>query len=200
MLKYNQPDIRIEKNALRKKEKKFREALPAQEKAEMDAEILTRVLTLQQYNKSDILFTYISKSIEIDTKLLIQAAWANRKRVAVPRCIPDTREMEFYLITEWDDVKPGAFGVLEPDVKRTQRQEDLSHGLCIVPGLGFDAHGYRLGYGKGYYDRFLARFFGTTVGLCYQRSVQWRLPHGKYDRPVEWLVTERYTREINQNK
>ena len=70
---------------------------------------------------------------------------------------------------------------------------DFSKGLCIVPALSFDFQGYRLGYGKGYYDRFLARFGGSTVGLCYDSCMVRNLPAGRYDQPVHLIVTQRKT-------
>ena len=141
-----------------------------------------------------MIFTYLSKPIEVDTFGLVRAAWANRKRVAVPKCIPETTQMEFYYITSMDDLAPGAFGVLEPVPERCRLVTDYSRGLCVVPGLCFDTEGYRLGYGKGYYDRFLSAFRGVTVGICYTACTQWRLPHGRYDRQIQLLITEKYIR------
>ncbi len=63
----------------------------------------------------------------------------------------------------------------------------------MVPGLVYDRDGYRLGFGKGYYDRFLLNFEGVTVGVCYSRCVEHELPRGYYDRPINMVVTERYT-------
>lgn len=187
-------DIRVEKDQVRRQCRQYREQLSAGEKRKLDTEIQSRFLALREYAGAGALFLYVSKEIEVDTHSLIGAAWANGKRVAVPRCVPETREMEFYWIRVWEDLEEGAFGVLEPIPGRCTLVEGYQEGLCVVPGLSFDAEGYRLGYGKGYYDRFLSRFGGRTVGLCYQECMRWRLPHGRYDRPVEILVTERYIR------
>ncbi|MFR1804904.1 MAG: 5-formyltetrahydrofolate cyclo-ligase, partial [Faecalispora jeddahensis] len=143
-------------------------------------------------------FTYISKELEVDTLAIVQAAWANQKRVAVPRCIPGTRDMEFYYIRSWQDLERASFGVMEPIVQRCERVEDESRGFCLVPGFSFDVQGFRLGYGGGYYDRFLSRFGGFTVGVCYSFCVQWNLPHGYYDRSVDLLVTEKYVRRTSK--
>jgi len=69
-----------------------------------------------------------------------------------------------------------------------------NNSVCIVPGLSFDYDGFRLGYGKGYYDRFLSGFDGDSIGLCYGECVCKRLPHGRYDRAVDVLVTELFTK------
>ncbi len=63
--------------------------------------------------------------------------------------------------------------------------------ICIVPAFMFDKNGYRLGYGKGYYDRYLSRYEGTTIGICYSENLQTELFHGKYDRSVDLVVTDR---------
>ena len=187
-------DIRQEKNELRQKSRQFRAGLTAERKRKKDVDIAARFLSLVQYRKADTVLTYVSTEIEVDTRCIISAALANGKRVAVPRCVPGTREMEFYYINGLDDLSPGAFGVLEPLPDSCEILTDFTQGICIVPGLCFDAMGFRLGYGKGYYDRFLSGFSGVTVGLCYVDCVKWRLPHGRFDRPVHLLLTENYLR------
>ena len=191
-------DIRRIKSELRQGYKTKRADMSEKIKLEMDSEIQSRLLTLRQYMKCKTLFTYVSKDMEVDTFAIIRAAWANGKAVAVPRCVPQTREMEFYYIKNTDDLAPGAFGVYEPIPERCTLVTDFSSGLCIVPGLSFDAEGYRLGYGKGYYDRFLSVFGGDTVGLCYSNCIKWTLPHGYYDRPVDVIVTDRYMRRTSK--
>lgn len=188
-------DIRVVKNNLRNKYKAVRRNMPPAQKHRMDVEIQSRLLSLRQYHQNDLLFTYVSKDIEVDTLAIIAAARANKKRVAVPRCVPGEIDMEFFYIRGEEDLAPGMFGVLEPVPERCELVTDFSRGLCIVPGLSFDAEGFRLGYGKGYYDRFLSQFQGITVGLCYSNCTQWRLPHGRYDRPVDLLITDRYLRK-----
>lgn len=191
-------DIREVKSDLRTGFKDKRSKMPENVKLDMDSEIQSRFLTLRQYSVCKTLFTYVSKDIEVDTFALIKAAFANGKRVAVPKCVKDTREMIFYYIRSLDDLEPGAFGVMEPIEDRCVKVKDFSKGLCIVPGLSFDAEGYRLGYGKGYYDRFLSKFGGDTVGLCYSSCIKWKLPHGYYDRPVDLIVTDRYIRRTGK--
>lgn len=191
-------NIREVKMNLRARFRRFRERLDARRKLILDAAIQCRLLSLAEYARAETVFAYVSKPIEVDTIALIEAAWANRKRVAVPRCIPETFGMEFYYITSFSDLQPGSFGVLEPAAERCSPVPPGTPGLCIVPGLGFDTQGYRLGYGKGYYDRFLSGFQGRTVGICYSGCVQWNLPHGYYDRPVDLLITEKYLRRTRQ--
>ncbi len=185
-------DIRVEKNRLRTKNRMLREQISPEEKLERDLQICIRLLSLPQYRSCDSLFVYVSKPpLEVGTEYLIQAAWADEKKAAVPRCIPGTREMCFHVISQPEDLAAGSFGVREPIPDQCPKAQATAQSLCIVPGISFDLAGYRLGYGKGYYDRFLAGFPGKTIGICYQENLLPKLPHGRFDRAVEWIVTEK---------
>lgn len=187
-------DIRPVKAALREKYRNIRTSMTADEKNAYDEAIAQQVRRLWQYEKNDTLLVYVSTPIEVDTHAIIEQALLDGKKVAVPRCVSGTRNMDFYYIRSLDDLESGSFGVLEPIPDKTERMTDFSRGLCIVPAFSYDWSGYRLGYGKGYYDRFLSRFEGNIIGVCYSNCVQRSLPHGRYDRPVELLVTENYLR------
>lgn len=193
-------DIRPLKNDLREQYKTFRRDMPPEIKKQHDEAIFSRVTALWQYKNNHTLLSYVSTAIEVDTFAIIRQALRDGKRVAVPRCVPGTRHMEFYYIDGVETLEPGTFGVLEPRPDKERLMTDFSSGLCLVPALCYDWRGFRLGYGKGYYDRFLARFGGNMIGICYHECVQRRLPHGKYDRPVELLVTDRYLRRTGQAK
>jgi len=185
-------DIRVEKDRLRAQNRALREHLSPQEKLGRDLEICARLLSLSQYIECDTLFVYVSKPpMEVGTEYLIQAAWSYGKQTAAPRCVLGTREMCFYTISRPQDLAAGMFGVREPVLERCQKAQASEKSLCVVPGISFDLSGFRLGYGKGYYDRFLAEFPGRTIGICYQENVYPALPHGRFDRPVEWVVTEK---------
>ena len=187
-------DIRPIKAELRQKYRSLRQAMPQEIKEQKDDAIALQVRRLWQYQRNNVLLIYVSTSIEVDTHRIIRRAIADGKRVAVPRCVPDTRNMEFYYIDSIEELSPGMFGVLEPSANPDRLYKECEGGLCIVPAFSYDWRGYRLGYGKGYYDRFLSRFEGNMVGICYSDCVQRSLPHGRYDRPVELLVTETYLR------
>ena len=158
-------DIREYKSELRKKIRRQREEMPPKQKALLDKLVLKNILKLRQYKANDTILTYVSTKIEVDTFGLIRQALKDGKRVAVPRCIDNSREMDFYYITSLNQLEPRTFGVLEPIKEQCEILKDYSKGLCIIPGLVFDFDGYRLGYGKGYYDRFLSRFGGDTAGV-----------------------------------
>lgn len=189
-------NIRSIKIELRAKYRAIRENMDKNRQRYLDKQILNFLIETKAYKNAPVIFTYVSKSIEVDTIGLINQALLDNKRVAVPRCVPNERLMDFYYINSVDDLEVGSFGVLEPIASRCKKVTDFSKGLCIVPGFCFDSFGYRLGYGKGYYDRFLPLFKGTKVGLCYSSCITSELPHGYFDRPIHILITDKYIRKI----
>lgn len=193
-------DIRKLKMRLRMQFRSIREAMEPGERAEADRRIADTVRTLWQYRASQQILVYVSTPIEVDTYRIIEQAWADGKRVAVPRCVPDTRNMEFYYIESMDDLSPGTFGVLEPQADPARLVSDFSKAMCLIPAFSYDYAGYRLGYGKGYYDRFLAHFNGYMIGICYSSCVRRYLPHGRFDRQVQLLVTENYIRRTGRRQ
>ncbi len=193
-------DIRLVKRNLRDRIKKMRAELDPQVKAQMDDAITDSFLSSTSYTRSNVILTYVSTDIEVSTERIILTSLSDGKKVACPRCIDGTREMEFYCIDSLDDLSPRTFGVREPQADPDRIYDGFGRPVCIVPGLSFDLSGYRLGYGKGYYDRFLSRYNGWTVGLCYSACVQQRLPHGRFDRAVDRLITENAVRPCNGGK
>lgn len=183
-------DIRPVKNRLRAECKQKRTALSDSEKVQMDARLTDRFFASRPYRENDMLFCYVSTEIEVDTREILRRAIADGKTVAVPRCVDGTREMDFYILQDMSALESGSFGVLEPNPALCRKVTDFSEGLCIIPALAFDKSGYRLGYGKGYYDRFLAKFSGETLGLVYDCCFYDSLPHGKFDRAAQWILTE----------
>ena len=194
---YMKEDIRCVKTGLRQSIKRMRSELDPAVKQSMDGLITDSFLNSTSYTRSDVILTYVSTGIEVNTETIITAALTDGKRVACPRCIDGTREMDFYFIESLDELKPRTFGVREPEADPGRIYDFTGRPICIVPGLSFDRWGYRLGYGKGYYDRFLSRYNGWSVGLCYSACVQYKLPHGRFDRPVDRLITEKYLRLCN---
>ena len=126
---------------------------------------------------------------EIDVMPIFFAAIADGKRVAFPRCEAD-RSMTFYYVKTESELESGAYGIREPRRElETVAKDAFNESICIVPGLVFDREGYRVGYGGGYYDRFLAKYTGTTVapvrdGFLYDG----KLPKDKFDVNVQWII------------
>jgi 5-formyltetrahydrofolate cyclo-ligase len=98
--------------------------------------------------------------------------------------------MDFYYINSMSDLVEGHFGVREPNTATCTKVTDFKDSVCIVPAISYDKLGYRLGYGKGYYDRFLKKFTIISVGMCYNELITDRLPIGEYDVPVDYIITQ----------
>lgn len=152
------------KKILRNKTIAAMKELPQSVKAEADSQLTQRFIQLPAFQEAKTLATYLSMGHEFSTADLIQAALQLGKRVCVPRTYPQGR-MEF---VEYDPdiLEKTRFGLLEPNEKGKlvdQSEIDLIH----VPGLVFQSTGYRIGYGGGYYDRYLVDFAGKTVSTIY---------------------------------
>lgn len=190
-------DIRGYKQDLRERSKERRKNMDAGEKQTLDRAVAENVRRLKEYRPAKTLLVYMSTPIEVDTVEIIKNAWADGKRVAVPRCIPDTRNMEFHYIENLECLSVGSFSVMEP-APSLPIVTDFSGCLMIVPGMHFDMKGYRLGYGKGYYDRYMVRFTGVSAGICYSNELKPFLYHGRYDRHVDVVVTDKRIKTCNK--
>lgn len=190
-------DVRSAKMSLRRQYRAIRQQMPLDTRRLADTRIAEQIVTLQQYKDSAAILTYVSTDIEVDTWGIIRRALEDGKQVAVPRCIDVMGLMAFYRITSVDELHAGSFGVPEPPADSQRLMSDFSSSICLVPALSYDHEGYRLGYGKGYYDRFLANYDGCAVGICYSNCVQDSLPHDRFDRRVSLLVTEQYIRSTD---
>jgi 5-formyltetrahydrofolate cyclo-ligase len=192
-------DIRQYKQELRASIKEERKNMDPEEKASLDLGVARNVQRLYQYRSAKTVLVYVSTAIEVDTFKIIEGCWRDGKKVAVPRCIDGTRLMEFHYITSFDDLKPGTFGVLEPG-ESLPVVEDFTGCLMLLPALSIDYLGYRFGYGKGYYDRYMSRYDGSAVGICYVDDFRLKMYHGRYDRPVETVVTNEWIRNTSKNR
>lgn len=196
--------LRDEKNALRQQYKQMRRELAPQQKEQMDRKIEKRICSLISFRYAKTVLLYYPKSTEIDTLSIMEEALRQGKQVGFPVTQPGGK-MDFRLVKDPDtQMVPGPFGVPEPradcplfDKEATGAAKDT---LVLVPGLSFDKDGYRLGYGNGYYDRYLENFNATSIGLVYQDFLAGRLPRGRYDRCVDLLVTEKGVKFLGKNE
>ena len=171
--------VSAEKGLLRKEFLRLRSSLLPQEKAALDASIASRVLQNDAYLSADTVLCYISLPDEIDTRPILVDAWERGKRVAVPRCEKGGK-MDFYEISSYADLEGGMYGILEP-TESCALVLPKSDDLCIVPCLAVDDRRSRLGYGGGYYDRYLSSHCVRTLGLCYASCLTRDLPHDAFD-------------------
>ena len=182
------------KQELRARMRALRKAIPENERAVIDAVICENVLACEAYRQASVVLTYLSMGAEVDTRGIIEVAWQTGKTVAIPRCV-GPRQMRWFRITAFDGLEKSDFGVEEPAVDEENEQLMTGNGMvALVPALAFDERGYRLGYGGGFYDTFLAEFEGTSIGLCrsaqFVESLEDMGVIGEYDLPVNQVVTE----------
>lgn len=186
-------NIKEQKRALRAKYKKVRAGMDSAKKESIDLCLCSKLLNLEEYQNCSTVFAYVSTALEVNTQKILAACLKDGKKLALPKCMSADGLMNFYYVSSLEELKKGMYSVYEPEGSKNTTANCFDNALCIVPGLCFDGMGYRLGFGKGYYDRFLQNFNSTTVGLCYSRCVCPQLPKGKFDRPVDILITEKYT-------
>lgn len=132
----------------------------------------------------------ISKMPEVDTFQIIRKAWEEKKRIVIPKCFPNDRSMEFRTLTAFNQLESVYYGLFEPIVDLTEFVSKKDIDLIIVPGLGFTKQGYRLGFGGGYYDRYLQDYQGCTLSLAFNRQIMQTLPVESHDIPVAKIITE----------
>ncbi|OEH92924.1 5-formyltetrahydrofolate cyclo-ligase [Bacillus solimangrovi] len=128
---------------------------------------------------------------EVNTRIIMEQAWKQDKQVATPKCIPSQRKMDFRQIESESDLEQSYAGLYEPIPEKTLRIEKNEIDLLIVPGLCFDQSGYRLGFGGGYFDRYLEGFRNHTVALAFDFQVLSYIPTEKYDLNVDFLITNK---------
>ena len=180
-----------DKKALRKECAAVRAAIPPAEKREADGAICRAIRASSLYAGANTLLLYAAIGSEIDLFPLFDAAMRDGKRVAFPRCDKTEKgKMNFYLVRDPADLLPGMYGVREPK-EDCPLLTDGGTALCLLPGYAFTPDGFRLGYGGGYYDRFLASFAGISAGVCYDRLILPSLPCEPTDRRAAHLFTER---------
>lgn len=159
-------------------------------KKEADEIICRNLLNTDFYKNADTVLFYAALDDEINIDECIKTALLQGKKVALPVCLDDNGNMKFYYITSLNDIKKGFFSVREPDTDICKEVTDFNGSICIVPAISYDKKGYRLGYGKGYYDRFLKKFTFISIGLCYNELIMDALPTDEYDISVDYIITQ----------
>lgn len=180
-------DRKQQKKELRKEIRELRGAHTDEEIHAMSLSVKEQILKLSEFQNAEVLYAYMDCKHEVETRDLIRLAWALGKRVAVPRV--QGQEMQFYYITSFDeDLEEGSFGIQEPKAGEKAEAEDA---LLLMPGVAFDLKRHRVGYGGGFYDRFLEKHTGlVTVALAFEFQVREEVPFEEFDiRPAK-VVTE----------
>lgn len=182
--------VNEQKKLLRKTMLQKRKELSDCETAVKNSAITEKLLNLEKVQSAELILPFVSAKGEVGTREFISKCLEAGKTVAVPRCI-DGSNMEFCVIHTFDDLEKGMYGIDEPKQHcEIIKAVNAQNSVLIVPALCFNPDGYRLGYGKGYYDRFISRYKGYTVGVCYSEFMTDDIPVDEYDRCVDTVITE----------
>ena len=178
-----------QKKALRRDLLERRASIGGDERAAASEAIARLVIGSDCFRTARTVLCYFPVRGEVDPLPIARAAWACGKTVAFVRSHPSDCTLDFRAVSGTHELTEGTYRIPEPS-DGAPRLTEFGDALCIVPALAFDRRGYRLGYGKGYYDRFLADFGGMAIGLCYARLLQDVLPTDTHDRAVDGIFTE----------
>lgn len=192
--------ISQEKRALRQKMLALRQEMPFAERQQADAAITARVLSSAAFAAAKQVFAYVSMPHEVDTSALLESCLRAGKTLGLPICDTLTHEMHFYRLDSLSELQTGAYRIPVPPDSADRRLLPDRDTLILVPMLAFDAEGYRLGAGGGYYDRYLAAHPVRTAGLCYAACRTAQLPRDLYDLPLECCITEQTTEDFSHGE
>ena len=209
-----------DKKAFRKAMLAKRDAIPYENRTEADKVRNARIRNWEAYQKAELLLFYVSYRSEADTLQLIKEALEAGRNVAVPKVVGT--DMVFYRITDFSQLIEGYKGILEPDTERTEvvvgtekvggqsgdsaiptekgtKCKLPNHTLLFVPGCAFDEKGGRMGYGGGFYDRFMGKYpDALRVALAYEEQLVEAVPREAHDKAVDVIVTEARTIEMER--
>ncbi len=192
--------IKKDKDDIRKKYIDLRNSISVKSKAERDRKICKYAISLAGYRFADCVLMYAPTGSEPDIMAIAEDALKKGKKVAFPRCNTEKHTMKYHFVTSLDELIPDSYGIREPSenlpVYDPQSAEDA---ICFVPALVYDRKGYRLGYGKGFYDRYLSMFKGNTVGIVYSEFIIPHVPIGRFDVMLRILLTEKGVTVTGEN-
>jgi len=167
-----------------------RRSISTESRSLLDAALFSNTAALPQFKEAKVLLCYYPINGEPNIIPLARHALSLGKKVAFPISHVKEKRLSFHVINDISCLKIGAYGIPEPPIELPE-VTDFSYALCIVPALAFDANGYRLGYGGGYYDRFLSEFDGISLGLTYSFFYVDSVPTETHDASVDIIITEK---------
>lgn len=180
-----------DKDAIRKQMVALRNTLPEAERQKSSHHIMERFFALEAVQAATTIALFLAFGSEVDTWLLLERGVRLGKWVVAPVCLPATKELAFYPITSKDEAALGHWGILEPP-RIGEAVSPSCLDVVVVPGLAFDQRGGRLGYGGGYYDRFLPKANSACkVGVCFDAQLIEAVPSAPHDVPVDVVITEK---------
>jgi 5-formyltetrahydrofolate cyclo-ligase len=143
----------------------------------------------EAWKSAKVIGLTVSKQPEVDTFQIIRKAWESGKQVVVPKCEPQVKRLSFRTLSEFSQLESVFYGLLEPIEERTMEVDASKIDLMIVPGLAYTREGYRLGFGGGYYDRYLQNYHGKTISLAFNEQLVPNFLVEEHDIPVSEIIT-----------
>ncbi len=191
--------IVAEKQILRRRILDLRDDLTPQTIERESLKIAEAVTALPEYENARVIASYIAKGSEVQSQPLIKRALAGGKKVLVPITQRDSRELLFSEIPSLHSVSEGTFGILEPNPRDRKLKHISNADIIIVPGIVWDLQGYRIGWGRGYFDTALSRIRtdALSVGFSFDIQLVEEVPREQFDLPVKMLVTENRVVRLN---
>ena len=182
----------MDKKQLRKDLLARRSALPAEERRQNDQAIFRRLAAMPEWQAAETILLFLDFRGEVSSDPLIRRGLAEGKRICAPKTIVDERRLIPLRILDADDLIIGAYGIREPRDADELRVPVDEIDAVILPGVGFDRQGGRLGYGGGYYDRFLPQLRPDVpkIAVAYELQVLQEVPLEPHDTRLNALVTE----------
>lgn len=185
----------MDKKEIRKKTLQMRGELSENYRMQADDKICRSLASLEGYKQAKCILSYVSYKSEVDTKKILEMAWKDGKTVAVPKVLEKNGIMEFYEIQSLQELQTGYQGIEEPDItdKCPINPEKMQEKVCmIMPGAAFDSQCNRIGYGGGFYDRYLNKHpkVMETIALCYEIQLVEHIPAEVLDVKPDRIITE----------
>lgn len=178
-----------EKSLLRDEMKKILGDMDRSSHDIQSKEIQDRLFSSTEWQNAQTIAVTISRFPEVDTEAIITRAWKEGKKVAVPKCFQKDKSMKFYYLENFNQLESVYFGLKEPIITEVEMCPKDKLELMLVPGLIFDEEGYRIGFGGGYYDRYLVDYTGCKVSLAFSQQMVKKVPADHYDIAVHKIVT-----------
>ena len=182
----------MDKKSIRKKILDIRENIKEDTKSELDKLIFNYLINNEIYKNAKRIFIYVSYKNEVDTKNIIRYSLSEKKQIYVPKTFKEEKSMKAININSLDELIVDNYSILEPKVVDKNHKE-VEFDLIIMPAVSFDKKGNRIGYGAGYYDRYISKldYDIIKIGLAYDFQIVHNIDSEEHDVKVDYIITNK---------